>query len=195
MSDEAEHGGGAGQDTMWILDPAQLRCLASSTRMDIVDHLAGRGALSIAELAKALGRQPSSLYHHLEKLLQVGMVVETGSRVTNRRSEKVYATPSRRMRLQRALADPANAEVMQDVVQALSRQAQRDFAAGQSLPGACADGAERNLGFFRLVARPDAEALARINGLLAEVGETMWEEAPGDSPAITLTWVMAPCPE
>ncbi len=195
MSDEAEQAGGEGQEAMWILDPAQLRCLASSTRMDIVDHLAGRGELSIAELARALGRQPSSLYHHLEKLLEVGLVVETGSRVTNRRSEKLYATPSRRMRLQRALADPANAEVMRDVVQALSRQAQRDFAAGQSLPDARAEGAGRNLGFFRLVGRPDADALAKINALLAEVGEIMWEEAPGDSPAITLTWVMAPSPE
>lgn len=194
MSDKQAKSEAQG-DAMWILDPVQLRCLASSARMDIVDHLAGRGALSISELARALARQPSSLYHHLEKLLEAGLVVEAGSRVTNRRTERLYATPSRRMRLQRALADPANAAVMQDIVQSLARQAQRDFSNGRVSAEARVDGADRNLGFFRLVARPDAVALARINALLDEIGEIMWEEGGSDSPAITLTWVMAPCAE
>lgn len=176
----------------WILEPEKLECLVSTTRMDIVDHLAGRGAMSIKEIAHAVGKKPSALYHHIEKLLEAGLIREEGSRTVNRRHEKLYATPSRRMRLKKALADPANADVIRRVVGAVARQAERDFARGQVGESALTDGESRNLGFYRMVAKPGPERLARINALLHEVGELLWEESDPDGEAMVLTWVMAP---
>lgn len=177
-----------------ILRSDQLRCLVSATRMDIVDHLAGRGALSIKELATAIGKQPSALYHHLEKLLDVGLVREAGTRIVNRRQEKLYATLSRRMRLVHALESGEHDEVMTKVVGALSRQADRDFMRGLANPVAKAGGEGRNLGFFRLVTKPSPEKLASINEKLLEIAELMWEEDDEESQgdAMVLTWVMAP---
>ena len=179
-------------DAVWILREDQLRCLASATRMDIVDHLAGRGPMSIKQLAQAIGRQPSALYHHLDKLLAVDLVREAGRRVANRKQELLYATPSRRMRLRRALEGGEHGEVMREIVGSLCRQAERDFARGQGKRSASAEGSARNLGFFRLVARPGPARLARINALLEEVGELLWQEEDGDGEVVLLTWVMAP---
>lgn len=183
-----------GNHEEWILEPEKLECLVSTTRMDIVDHLAGRGAMSIKEIASAVGKKPSALYHHIDKLLESELICEEGSRTVNRRQEKLYATPSRRMRLKKALAQPQNGEVMHRVVGALARQAERDFARGQADESATADGEARNLGFYRMVAKPGPERLARINALLEEIGELMWEEGDPDEAAVVLTWVMAPAP-
>ncbi|HZV57981.1 MAG TPA: helix-turn-helix domain-containing protein [Sphingobium sp.] len=179
---------------LWILRKDQIVCLSSAVRMDMVDQLAGRGPMSIRELAAAIGMQPSAIYHHLRKLVAVELVREAGTRVVNRKSEKLYETPSRRMRLRRALEDPANAALMRDIVEALCRQAERDFAAGQAAGGSAAPGEARNLGFFRLIARPGPEALGQINARLEEVAEIMWRAPDPDQPALALTWIMAPKP-
>lgn len=191
-------------EDVWVMEPERLQCLVSTTRMDIVDHLAGRGApgegMSVKQIAKAVGRRPSALYHHIEKLEAAGLIRECGSRTVNRKHEKLYETPSRRMRLKRALGEPANAEVMREIVASLARQASRDFSAGQQQDGARPDGPVRNLGFYRTVSNPSPERLARINALIEEIAELMWEEDGRDqasSPAgepVVLTWVMAPLP-
>ncbi|MBX7540351.1 winged helix-turn-helix domain-containing protein [Qipengyuania sphaerica] len=176
----------------WILREDQLACLASATRMDIVDHLAAHGPMAVRELAPAIGMKPSAIYHHLEQLVEVGLVADTGSRTHNGKAEALYNTPSRRMRLRRALEDPANAETMQKIVTALGRRAQRDFSQGQRQAEVRASGDARNLGFFRLVNRMDAKRLARMNALLDEVAELMWQEGDEDGELVALTWVMAP---
>jgi DNA-binding transcriptional ArsR family regulator len=176
----------------WILRQDQLRCLCSAVRMDLVDHLAGRGPLSVRELAEAVGMQPSAVYHHLRQLIAVDLVSEAGARVVNRKSEKLYETPSRRMRLRRALEDPANADIMRQFVEALCRQAERDFAGGQKAGGNPSPGPDRNLGFFRLIARPSPDTLARLNAVLDQLYDILWEDPDPDQPAIALTWVLAP---
>lgn len=176
----------------WVLRKDQLHCLRSAVRMDLVDHLAGRGPLSVRELAEAVGMQASAVYHHLRQLIAVELVRETGARVVNRKSEKLYETPSRRMRLRRALEDPANAEIMRDFVEALCRQAERDFAGGQKAGGNPVPGPDRSLGFFRLISRPTPDALARLNAALDQLFDILWEEPDPDQPAIALTWILAP---
>ena len=183
---------GEDKDAEWILREDQLLCLASATRMDIIDHMAAHGPLSIRELAGQIGMQPSALYHHIERLLEVGLIVESGEQVSNRKSEKLYATPSRRMRLRRALSEGHYPEAMDRIVATLGRRAERDFARGQRGDDVRAEGEARNLGFFRLVSRADSRRLAKINALLEELAELMWEEPDPDGKLVALTWIMAP---
>jgi DNA-binding transcriptional ArsR family regulator len=179
------------EEPLWILRRDQLLCLSSAVRMDLVDHLAGRGPLSVRELAIAVGMQPSAVYHHLRQLIAVDLVREAGSRVVNRKSEKLYETPSRKMRLRRALEDPANAQIMQRIVEALCRQAERDFTSGQQAGGKAAPGPDRDLGFFRLIARPSPDTLARLNAVLDQLYDILWEEPDPSQSAIALTWILA----
>lgn len=176
----------------YVLDRSQLACMASPVRQDIVDHLAAHESLSIKELAAAIGRKPSAVYHHLNQLLEAGLVIEVGSRVVNRKTENLYATPSRRMRLKKALEDPSNDDLITEIVAALCRQSERDFLSGLKSDATNREGSDANLGFFRLVNRPSPAALAELNQKLDEIGEILWRDPDPDAPVVALTWIMAP---
>lgn len=183
----------AGRRTVYhVLDRAQLRCIASPVRHDMVDHLSAHGVMSIRELAASIGRKPASIYHHLKRLLEVGLVEETGTRLANRRIEKLYATPSRRMRLNRALQEARHDDEMDEIVAGLCRQTARDFSRGLQHDDARRSGPARNLRFFRLVSRPTAESVREINRKLEEIAEILWRDPDPDRPVVALTWVLTP---
>ena len=181
--------------TYWILEKRQLEAMTSARRHDIVDRLAVGGPMSIKALAEQIGAQPSSLYHHVEKLLRVGLVIEAGTQVVNRRREQLYATPAPRMRLARALVENKHPAVINEIVASLSRQMGRDFKSGAEQPTRQAEGEERNFGFGRLIGRPTPAQLARINACLTEIGEILWSSADESAQAVSLGWVIAPVDE
>lgn len=179
-------------DTYWVVEPEQLQCLASPVRGDIIDHLVGRGPMAIKQIASSLGRQPSSIYYHIEKLLEVGLIEEAGRQVVNRRTEILYKTPGKKMRVKKALADMANRDVITQTAFGLLRQSQRDFERGYERASMKIDGDERNMGFFRLVNRPSPESLAEINGYLERIAEILWQERDESQPLVAFAWTMAP---
>jgi DNA-binding transcriptional ArsR family regulator len=183
---------GASGDDFWILDRAQILCLASSRRQEMVDRLAATGPMSVRELAAALGVRPSALYHHMEKLTATGLAREAGTRTVNRRAETLYATPSARMRLRRALAVPRFHSLIVRTVAGMCRQMERDFAAGIAQPDAEVEGPRRNLGFFRLLGSPGPEALAEINRSLDRIAELLWTDRAAAEPTLVLGWTLAP---
>ena len=176
----------------WILDRNQIKCLASAPRAEILDWLCSAGPQSISDLAHALNRKPSSLYHHIELMRKVGLVRVAGERPVYRKTEKLYSVPSRRMRLKRALADGDNDDLMGDIVAAMTRQFDKDFSAGLDAAGARRSGRYRDLGFFRFVGRPSKQSLASINAHLDAIAELLWNEQDADSGSVAFGWVMAP---
>ena len=63
------------EDPVLITRLAQIRALASPVRQEIIDAVSAMGPVSIAELARTLGRRPSALYFHFAKLEKLGFVV------------------------------------------------------------------------------------------------------------------------
>jgi len=179
-------------ETIQMTTRQQLEAMVSARRHDIVDRLAASGPMSIKELAAQFGAQPSSLYHHIAILLEVGVVVESGSRMSGKRREVLYNTPAPRMRFTQALIEDKYREIMIDIGNALTRQMGRDFAAGFAHPGTSHEGQERNHGFFRLVGRPSPAQMARINACFAEISEILWNSGQSDEPLISLGWILAP---
>lgn len=182
-------------DRYEIVDPAQLEMLTSMRRHDIGDRLGMSAPMSVKELARAIGAQPSALYHHIDAMLRAGLIVEAGSRVVNRKREVLYGTPAKQMRLVEALADPKNKDVMNRMVAAMSRQTARDFAAGADLPSKVVEGDARNYRFFRLLGRPTPDQVARINACIGEVIDIMYASGGNDAPLLAVDWVMTPLPE
>lgn len=170
----------------------QLEAMVSARRHDIVDRLAASGPMSIKELAMQFGAQPSSLYHHMAILLEAGLVIEAGSRMSGKRRELLYNTPAPRMRLIQALIDDRYRDILIDIGNALTRQMGRDFAGGFAHPDTNHEGQGRNHGFFRLVGRPSPAQIAQINACLAEIGEILWSSSKADEPLIALGWILAP---
>ena len=176
----------------WILDPAQIACLASPRRHDIIDRLVASGPLSIKALAAIIGAEPPALYHHIKKLLAVGLVVEAGSRVVRRKREQLYAAAGRRMRLSRALDDPRNRDLFVQVAASLCRQMDRDFRRGSMSSATVTHGDGKNLGVSRLIGSPGPEGMAAINKKLHEICEILWDSANGTGELVCLSWVIAP---
>jgi DNA-binding transcriptional ArsR family regulator len=180
--------------TYWILDRHQIECLASPRRQDILDRLVATGPCAVREFCSAVGLAPSAAYHHLRRLESAGLVVEAGTRVVRRRTERLYAARAPRMRMARAIG-----RAVRSVVSALCRQISRDFARGMERPDARVSGTARNLGFFRLVGSPDRTALAEINRHLDRIAELLWIPSPprrrtrvAQPPSVSFAWTLAP---
>lgn len=178
--------------TYWVLDRRQILCLVSARRHDLLDKLAAMGPLSIRELAPLLGVTAPSLYHHVEKLLKVGLVLQVGERTIKRKKEKIYGTLAPRMRLSRSFADPANRAVVDKLATALMRQIARDFRKGSRSPTARFAGGGRNIGLARLVGAPSRQELARINGLFEDIAGILWASAGRKGPLVSVAWSLAP---
>src|SRR5690349_18270302 len=67
----------------------QLSALASPARLEVIDTLTRLGAVSLAELAAALGRPADGLYYHVRALEKVGLVAAAGTRVVAGRRERL----------------------------------------------------------------------------------------------------------
>ena len=182
----------AAQETYWILRQDQLECLTSPVRADILDHLSGRGPLTVRDLSASLGRKPSSLYYHLEILVETGLVVVAGEDTSGRRPEVLYRALAPRMRARRALGEPANRTIMSQMAEAALRQAVRDFERGLARDDAKTEGPERTLGFYRSVNRCDPATLAKVNEHLDEIAELLWSARDEEEPLLTFAWAMAP---
>src|SRR5437762_14244332 len=60
-----------------IATPAQLRAVASPVKQEILNAVAAMGPISVAELARMLGRGPSGLYFHIAKPAKLGLLLRT----------------------------------------------------------------------------------------------------------------------
>lgn len=178
--------------TFQVVGAAQLKALVSTVRGNIYSHATAFGPLSVREIADLIGAAPSSLYYHIEKLLAVGLLVEAGSRQTAGKPEQLYDTPVRRMRMLQALQDPKNNKVLKAIVGSICKQANRDFAKGLLSPDRRASGARRNIRFAKLICRPTAESMAKINACFDELGELITEAVDGAGERVMFSWIVAP---
>jgi len=180
-------------ETLWVMNRDQIRLAKSPRRHDIVDRLAASGPLSIRELAEMLGAQPPALYHHMRQLVEGGIVVEAGHRTVRRKREQLYDTVSRRIRLGAALEDPANDDLMTEIVGGLTRQMDRDFRNGLGSADRDVAGPTRNLGFLRVVSTPSPQTLEKVNAKLEQIADLLWRDQAGDNNApVVFHWLMAP---
>jgi predicted transcriptional regulator len=182
--------------TYWIERPEQIRALASPLRTEIGDLLAGQGPLTVRELATALGRQPTAIYHHLQELERVG-IVRPRERTQGERGRPAiaYETVAPRMRMARAARNPRNRKPLARAGAAAATQAARDYGHGFTAPHWAIEGPGRNHWFFRVVTAPSKARLARINALLDELATLVWTPDPIPGPPMSVAWFLAPLAE
>ncbi len=70
--------------------PAQVRAASSPTAHRLLGALERLGPASVRELAEQVGMAPASLYYHVRRLVEVGVVRAAGERATDRRPETLY---------------------------------------------------------------------------------------------------------
>jgi len=177
----------------YIEDPVQLELIASPMRQDILDHLEGMGPSSVNELSQAVGLPADALYYHIKKLVAVGLIVERGTRPSDRRDETVFALPSRKIQLRYDPADREQAQSVNRIASAMLRSSGRDFEAGLKSEHAIAEGNARNLWAARVKGWLSASQLREANKLLNQLHGIFHEAGPGDDRTLcSLTWGLAP---
>ncbi|RYD15987.1 MAG: ArsR family transcriptional regulator [Lysobacteraceae bacterium] len=175
-----------------IEDAREIALLASPTRIEIVDTLESLGdAVSVAELAAALGRPADGLYYHLRQLAAGGLIEEEASPEGRR-----YRTRSRagdRLRLRYRPGRSANAREVGRVAASVLRVAGRDFDRAIADPATVVEGAQRELWAARGKGWVGAVELAEINRLLARLIDLLQQpRSTKRDRLVALTWLLAP---
>jgi len=177
----------------WIRDYGQMEALAHPTRHEIVDRLSAVGPMSVREIARTLGHKVTSVYHHIKLLDEVGLIEVVRSSSADRgRPFIVYRSIAPRVRLTRAAADPKLRAPMTKWSKMVTARAGSDYAKALGSPAARLQGPSRNLWLYRVVIAPSPRRLARINELLAELGELVWTADPTPGPLLSIGWFMMP---
>ncbi len=179
--------------TYWVTRRDQLEALVTIARTDILDRLVAHGALSVRELAAALGMRPTAIYHHLRVLEDVELVRATETRAERGRPAALYEAAGSLVRLARAPAKPENRPAMARIAKSLGTLAAKDYAKGLASPEAVLSGPKRNHWLFRCVQTPSPARLARINALFDELAELLWtpDPEPGDT-LVKVAWFLSP---
>jgi DNA-binding transcriptional ArsR family regulator len=179
--------------TYWIEDARQIEAVAHPARQEIMDRLVALGPMSVREIADSLGRNVTTLYHHLKVLEELGLIKVSSATAGNRgRPYIVYRAIAPRVRLLHAAMDPKFREPISKWARLVGAQAAKEFVAGLSHESAKHVGAERNLCITRFVIAPSRARLARINELLGEISELVWTQDPNPGPPLSIGWFISP---
>lgn len=181
--------------TTVVEDADKIALLASPTRIEIVDTLESLGdAVTVAELASALGRPADGLYYHLRQLAEGGLVEEVASSEGRRYRSRTHGGDRLRLRY-RPGATP-NADAVGRVAASVLRVAARDFARALADPDTVVDGPRRELWVAHGKGWVDADTLAEINRLLARLMDLLQQPADVRTRAkrklVALSWVLSP---
>ena len=173
---------------------AQIEALRTPARQEIVDSLAVIGPCSIAELASELGRAADSLYYHVTRLEEVGLVVRRGTAGEGVRERALYDVPAARLVIDHEPASPAQREGLLALVSSCLRIAERDLRRAF----------ERGLAVYRRSPRRNAWGarakgwltageLAEVRAHLEAVSEILTRsKRRGGSKLHALTFVLTP---
>jgi DNA-binding transcriptional ArsR family regulator len=179
--------------TALLEDADEIALLASPTRIEIVDTLEALGdAVSVAELAAAVGRPADGLYYHLRQLAEGGLIEEEAA--PDGRRYRSRTRKGDRLRLRYRPGATANADAVGRVAASVLRVAGRDFARALADPDTVVEGPRRELWAARGKGWVDATELAEINRLLARLMELVQKPAT-ERPRgklVALSWVLAP---
>ncbi len=144
----------------------QLESLTSPVRQEIVDVLQASGPASIAEVAGWLGRAADSLYYHIRRLVEVGLVIETDRRRTGRRDEAIFDVVGRPLRVKGASPD-----VIARTIAAVLRLTDRDLREALEGERCSFEGSDRNTSAGRMKGWLTTADALEVHDLLERIGD------------------------
>jgi DNA-binding transcriptional ArsR family regulator len=159
--------------------PAQRSALASPLRLEIIGLFAEPGALSIADMARRMGRPAGSLYHHVGVLEKAGLLQRAGTRPKGKRHEALFRPAGQRIALK---VEPGNEQDIDHAVRTLSasfRMTVRDLEAALRNPNTVRTGPDRDLSAARIHFRATPATLRKLNDHLQAIEDLLRRETDG----------------
>ena len=141
----------------------QMEALASPVRHQI--HLAMEmlGACSVNELAKRMDRVPETLYYHVRRLEEAGILQRIGSRVGVGRDEAIYRLKGKCLRVDTSRSSPRFLNAMAKGCGSLLRFAQRSFERALGAGAERRIVPKRSLRIEQVIVRLSSRNLAILN--------------------------------
>lgn len=170
----------------------QLRTLNSPGRMAVVDALIEESPRSAAEIAARVECGVSAAHYHLQKLIELGLVVVAGTRDTGARPERLFGLAARDFVLD---PDRMTLSFRREMIRGFRiflRHAERDLSAAVE-EDAAGHRAAKRLRLTRDTARLSDEDLVELAQRLLDIDRFLRErDDPANPNRIGLTMALAP---
>jgi len=154
--------------SLTLANPPTFGALASPHRLETIAALGDAKSASIAELARRLGRSPHSLYYHIKRLADAGVVVPAETRRRGRRDEQVWTLAAERILLGPSPGAAGFGAAASKAVDSMLRLTSRELQAALRREER-KQGARRTLIGLRAKGRVDGPTLERITRLVGRI--------------------------
>lgn len=183
----------APKDMHVIYDAKTMWVLASPIRVDVLNAVCSLEECSVAEVAEFTGRSRTSLYPHIEQLVEAGLIIESEKRLAGKRYEQLYVPIARSVATKHNIKDPDNVAYHQAYGNAVGRLMSRLHERATSSPKSVVRGPNRDTHAGLYSAWVNDEELEEINELLGRLWDICKGSHPGDDKRlVSLGVVLAP---
>ena len=176
-----------------LTEPAEVRATAGAVPHQLISVLERERRGTVTELAGHLGLPPGSLYYHVRKLRDAGILLEGERRTTGGRDEVVYELAGREVVYDPEANTPPFLTELARTIRTRLRWLERACVKALSHPKTLRKGKQRNLMLAhhhaRLGPRDRAELHRRIEELEAFLQE---RDDPRREDFVHVTFVMVP---
>lgn len=181
------------KDQHVIYDAQRMWVLASPIRVDVLNAVCALEKCSVADIAAFTGRSRTSLYPHIEQLLDAGLILEDEKRLAGKRYEQLYRPLARSVATKHNSKDPDNVAYHQAYGNAVGRLMARLHERATAQPEAVVRGPQRDTHAGISGAWVDEEALGEMNELIDRLWAICQNSHPGEGKRlVNLGVILAP---
>jgi DNA-binding transcriptional ArsR family regulator len=172
------------KDLHVIYDAKTMWVLASPIRVEVLNAICALEECSVAEIAEFTGRSRTSLYPHIEQLVEAGLIFEGEKRLAGKRYEQLYEPIAGSVATKHNIKDAENVAYHQAYGNAVGRLMARLHERATASPKSVVRGSGRDTHAGLYSAWVDDEQLEEINELLGRLWDICKETHPGEGKRI-----------
>ncbi|HCT44819.1 MAG: hypothetical protein CMJ35_02885 [Phycisphaerae bacterium] len=181
------------KDLHVIYDADKMWVLASPIRVDVLNAVCSLERCSVADIAAFTGRTRTSLYPHIEQLLEAGLILEDEKRLAGKRYEQLYRPIARSVATKHNIKDPDNVAYHQSYGNAVGRLMARLHERATAQPDSVVRGPNRDTYAGIFSAWVDDESLEEVNEIVDRLWEISQSTHPGEGKRlVNIGVLMAP---
>jgi len=166
------------KDLHVIYDAKTMMAIASPTRFEVLNAICALGECSIQEIAAFTGRARTSLYPHVQQLVEAKLVVESEVRLSGKRYEQLYQPIARTVATKHNFKDPENVAYHQAYGNAVARLMARLHERATADPSAVVRGPLRDTNASIQSVWVDDDSLEEINNLIHQIHQICQDSKP-----------------
>jgi len=116
-----------GQIESIVMSLEQVTCLASADRNEVFWSFSPRNPMTVAEIAKLIGKSPQTIHHHVNNLIKNDFLMSVGTRKKRSRQEALYVWKFVKISSQRVGGSPEYLQQIVDMFNSIARNMSREF--------------------------------------------------------------------